>query len=91
MNTKAIYSLILLCIFFLCGLFISSCVSDIAIDPAGCITCVKQNGDTEQACADGAGVLTIISNGDPSTARTTEELNLTDFRTTQEASGAECN
>lgn len=73
-----------------------ACGSDFLVDPAGqCVVCVTSASGTEpqvtlEACADGNGNITVITDGDPSTALTTER-SLFDFRTPQEASGSTCN
>jgi len=75
------------------AVFISSCGSDLPVDPAGaCITCMtaattSSPSVTVEACADGAGNLTITENG---VATVTDAFNLDDFQITQEASGSSC-
>ncbi len=73
-----------------------ACGSDFLVDPAGqCVVCVTSDSGSEpqatlEACADGNGNITVITDGDPSTA-VTSERSLVDFRTPQEASGSTCN
>lgn len=89
MNTHYILGLLLVTgLLFACG-------SDILVDPAGdCVTCRTAATTTEpavtvQACADGEGNITTVTNGDNSTAQTSERL-LADFQLAQEATGATC-
>jgi len=93
-TTKHFGSLIKMSTFIILVFGAVACGSDFLVDPAGaCVTCtssVATGSISVQACADGEGNITTVTNGDQSTAVVTDNFSLNDFQVAQEGSGASC-